>query len=212
MSLQLVLADLKRIYAMELNLTVLPSAREWLFHVRGEHLTEEDVQRWSALTGASRAVLYDQIAVCLALGFHNSELTFTFCDAIVNDIHRIITFAGEDRPDLFWKVFLAFDNGEYRHRDNPDGDPVAAYTRPLIAQTLADHLPATKPDCSLAMFGPKRMMRGWPLHRSKRSWVSSRNICCRTTRDTLFSFIADGVFIFTTATGIAISISSAALA
>lgn len=152
MSMQLVLADLKRIYAMELNLTVLPSAREWLFQVRGEHLTEEDVQRWSALTGASRAVLYDQIAVCLALGFHNSELTFTFCDAIVNDIHRIITFAGEDRPDLFWKVFLAFDNGEYRHRDNPDADSVAVYTQPMIAQIVADDLTAMKPDFSQGVF------------------------------------------------------------
>lgn len=151
--MQLVFADLRQIYAMEFNLWVLPPTGEWRFGGSDEqHLSEEDVQRWSALTGAPRAVLYDQIAACLALGFHNSELTFTFCDAVVNDIHDVITCAGEDRPELFWNVFLAFDNGEYRHKDNPGADPVAAYTRPMIEEIVADHLPAMKPDCSLGVF------------------------------------------------------------
>jgi hypothetical protein len=100
------------------------------------HLSEDDIQRWSALVGESRAVLYDQIAIYLARGFHNSALTFDFCDAIVNDIHGVITSADEDRPALFWEIYLAFDEGEYYHNEMRDEDPVEEYTRPLISRIV----------------------------------------------------------------------------
>src|SRR5258708_39521668 len=73
------------------------------------HISEDKIQRWSALIGEPRAVLYDRIAVYLARGFHNSELSFEFCDAIANDIYGVITSAAESRPTLFWQVYLAFD-------------------------------------------------------------------------------------------------------
>jgi hypothetical protein len=44
----------------------------------------------------------------------------------------------EDRPDLFWKVYVAFDEGEYYHGNNKEQDPVKAYTRPQIAQILSE--------------------------------------------------------------------------
>ena len=74
----------------------------------------------------------------LARGFHNSELSFEFCDAVVNDIHGVITSANEIRPTLFWDVYLAFDEGEYYHNDKRDEDPSEAYTRPMIARILDD--------------------------------------------------------------------------
>jgi hypothetical protein len=65
-------------------------------------LSEAEVQRWSTSLGISRSALYDQIALHLARGFHASELTFAFCDAVINDLHGVITGANEHRPDLFW--------------------------------------------------------------------------------------------------------------
>ncbi len=103
-------------------------------------LTEEIVRGWSASVGIPRSDLYHRIALFLAQGFHDSILSFEFCDAIVNDLHGIITFAGEDRPDLFWKVYLAFDEGEYYRVDGLEQDPVEAYTRPSIARIIADRL------------------------------------------------------------------------
>ena len=100
-------------------------------------LRETDVQRWSTSLGVSRSTLYDQIALHLARGFHASELTFAFCDAVVNDLHGVITSANEDRPDLFWEVFLAFDEGEYHHHSNRDEDPVEVYTRPMIGRIIS---------------------------------------------------------------------------
>ena len=100
------------------------------------HVTDADIQRWSTLTGEPRSVLYDRIAIYLARGFYHSELDFEFCDAIVNDIHAIITAADDIRPDLFWDIYLAFDEGEYYHANNREEDPVDVYTRPLIAAVI----------------------------------------------------------------------------
>jgi hypothetical protein len=99
-------------------------------------LREAYVQRWSTSIGGSRSTLYDEIALYLARGFHAFELTFAFCDAVVNDLHGVISFAHEDRPDLFWKVFLAFDEGEFSHHGNRDEDPQQVYTRPMIGRII----------------------------------------------------------------------------
>ncbi len=124
MSFDDVEADLIRLYQIHAD---DPEAR----------LREEDVQRWSASLGIPRSELYDRIAVYLARGFNDSELSFEFCDAIVNDLHGIITFADEERPDLFWKVYLAFDEGENYHGNDREQDPVDVYTRPWIARIVS---------------------------------------------------------------------------
>ena len=96
------------------------------------HLTEADVLRWSAAMGLSRRQLFDEIAKCLALGFYSSEFSFQFCDAVVNDLFGPVTNTAGPKPELFWDVYSAFDEGEYYHGNNPDEDPVETYTRPMI--------------------------------------------------------------------------------
>ena len=102
-------------------------------------LGSADIDRWSATLAMPRAAFYDLLALRLASGFYRDEFPFSFCDRIVNDIHGVITLADEARPDLFWSVFSAFDAGEFNHGNNRNEDPVAKYTRPLIAQVLAKH-------------------------------------------------------------------------
>src|SRR5580692_5647206 len=126
MSFEVVLEELKRFRQTE-------SGEQ---HSRRARLTDNDIQRWSALIGEPRSALYEQIAIYLAHGFHSSELDFEFCDAIVNSIHAVIISANENRPDLFWEVFLAFDAGEYYHGNNRNEDPAEVYTRPLIARVV----------------------------------------------------------------------------
>jgi hypothetical protein len=98
------------------------------------HLTEEDIQRWSTVSGWSRSQLFDEIAKSLALGFSTFELSFEFCDAVVNDLFGPVTDTSGSRPELFWDVYSAFDKGEYYHGNNRDEDPVETYTRPMIAR------------------------------------------------------------------------------
>ena len=102
-------------------------------------LTGSDVEEWSGRVGLPRGVLYDALALRLALGFNNNALDFDFCDQVVNELHGVITHRNEDRPDLFWSIFLAFDAGEYYHDGNRSIDPVEAYTRPQIAQIVHRH-------------------------------------------------------------------------
>jgi len=71
------------------------------------HLTESDVERWTAVSGRSRSELSDEIATCLALGFNSSELSFEFCDAVVNDLFAPVTNTSGLRPQVFWAVYTA---------------------------------------------------------------------------------------------------------
>ena len=121
-----VLTELKALYDNRLSFP----------HSRVPGLTEADIQRWSALLSQSRSRLYDQVAMNLAQGFYAFELTFVFCDAVVNDLYGVITSANERCPALFWDVYLAFDEGEYYHGNNQDEDPVEVYTRPMIARVI----------------------------------------------------------------------------
>jgi hypothetical protein len=109
-------------------------------------LTDADVDRWSSLISGPRSALYDQIALFLARGFHASELTFAFCDAVINDLFGVITSTNEYRSDFFWAVYLAFDEGEYYHGNNRDEDPEEVYTRPMISCVLDGLLPEHRSD------------------------------------------------------------------
>jgi hypothetical protein len=100
------------------------------------HLTEADVERWSNVCGWSRSHLFDEIAKRLALGYNASELSFDFCDMVVNDLAGPVTNTSGARPQVFWEVYSAFDEGEYYHGNNRDEDPEEVYTRPMIARVV----------------------------------------------------------------------------
>ncbi|SRR5229473_4466526 len=104
-------------------------------------LTGSDVEKWSGQTGLFVGVLYDALALKLALGFHSNKLDFTFCDQVVNELYSTILPRKEGPPAFFWSVFLAFDAGEYYHDGNRSINSVEAYTRPQIAQIVQRHAP-----------------------------------------------------------------------
>jgi hypothetical protein len=132
MSRHVVLSELKRIGDAEAGKPYSCRA----------HLDDADIQRWSHLIDEPRSALYDELAVYLARGFHGRELEFEFCDAIMNDIFGLIISAeGELMPELFYRIYCAFDEGEFYHGDNRQEDPVEAYTRPQIAD-IVENLPA----------------------------------------------------------------------
>jgi hypothetical protein len=104
--------------------------------VRLGGLGEPDVELWAAEYGGDRGLLYDAFARYLAVAFHQGKLPFAFCDAVLNDLHTVITMADDARPDLFLQAFLAFDAGEYYRRADGSDDPVAEHTRPAIADIV----------------------------------------------------------------------------
>jgi hypothetical protein len=86
--------------------------------------------------GLSRGAFYDAMALKLALGFQNDAFEFGFCDQVVNELHGVISVQNEDRPKLFWDVFLAFDAGEFYPKGDRSIDPVETFTRPQIAEII----------------------------------------------------------------------------
>ncbi len=69
-----------------------------------------------------------------------SELDFGFCDGIVNETHGHIIAANDDRPDIYWEVFLAFDSGESYPNNDRSRDPVQTFARPQIAKIVEQHV------------------------------------------------------------------------
>ena len=104
-------------------------------------ITDGEVAEWSEMTGLLRSDLYDALALRLALGFHNNSFDFGFCDQVVNDLHAVISVQNEDRSELFWNVFLAFDAGEFYPNGDRSIDPVKVFTRPQIAQIVRKYTP-----------------------------------------------------------------------
>jgi hypothetical protein len=78
------------------------------FHAEGveyrsleRHLTESDVERWRNACGWSRSQFFDEIAKGLALGYNASELSFDFCDMVVNDLAGPVANTSGPKPQIF---------------------------------------------------------------------------------------------------------------
>lgn len=102
-------------------------------------LNNQEIVRLSEEADLTRSAFYDEIALRIALGFQDGTFDFTFCDQIVNEIHSVIMAHDENRPNLYWEVFLAFDAGEHHRKEDKSDDPVQDFTRRLIAEFLRKH-------------------------------------------------------------------------
>lgn len=103
--------------------------------------SEADISRWTAGSLADEQKLYDEIGAELARGYHERRYSFDFCDRVVNDLYgpMIIKRCNEPSPpwpDIFSRVFEAFDAGEFHRRADMSDDPVADFTDPLIAEIV----------------------------------------------------------------------------
>jgi hypothetical protein len=105
-------------------------------------LTPWEIGRWSDGLQVKPVALYDLLALRLAVGFHRGELAFEFCDKVMNDLYHVAISSMDEWGDwqkLFWSVYTAFDEGEYHHDNDRAEDPVEKYTRPMIADIVAEH-------------------------------------------------------------------------
>lgn len=99
------------------------------------------------LGSSSREEFCDAFSRRVAHECAASRLSFEVGDAAMN---RLFAFAylGTDNilPEYSWDVFLAFDDGEYAHREDADDvDPEIKYTRPQINEIVARDLAGLRP-------------------------------------------------------------------
>ena len=78
------------------------------------------------------------IALEVARRYLAGDMDFGDADSVVNSLHGwSLTHRDSMLPETANGVFLAFDEGEYRHRgDSESVDNEAKYTRPMIIDLL----------------------------------------------------------------------------
>lgn len=121
-----ILFDIQRRYALD-----------WV----GQAPTHEDMVAWSGGSDKDLCALYNQIAGQLALGYHEARFSFEFCDEVVNQLWVIMILQQVGQhpppwPELFSRVYDAFDAGEFASPLLPPHDPVQTYTDPEIAEIV----------------------------------------------------------------------------
>lgn len=99
-------------------------------------LTLDDIVRWAG--AFNRWDFYNSVALEIVKGYHHRELSYTFCDGLINDLWSGVQEGfgpgKNDVPEPFFEVFEAFDAGEYHRKSDNSDDPVAEFTDPAIAE------------------------------------------------------------------------------
>jgi hypothetical protein len=88
--------------------------------------------------GISLLSLCDEFALEIAQGFMRGEYSWEFGDAAMNRLYSCAYGSADfGLPDFAFQVYEAFDEGEYRHlnQPGPDGPPrTRALLEPLLAK------------------------------------------------------------------------------
>ncbi|WP_018277777.1 hypothetical protein WKI13_13190 [Teredinibacter turnerae] len=100
--------------------------------------------KFASLQKQSLVEFVNSFAITLAKGYQNGHYDYEFCDGAANWLFGFMTdemFLSSNNntlPSPAYDVYLAFDEGEYHHRGDPD-DVVAEikYTKPRISEILS---------------------------------------------------------------------------
>jgi hypothetical protein len=108
-------------------------------------LNQGDVDAACKYLSLTRDALFDPISRRVARGYASGELSFDFCDGVMNHLYSFVMLNYEmTPPEYSYSVFLAFDEGEYHHQNDPEGSsPEELYTKPMIREILASDAQVT---------------------------------------------------------------------
>lgn len=115
-------------------------------------LPEDQFTVWSERHGRPLLDVFNVVARWIATEFHARRLSFEEGDAWMNDLqpsalHLLLPNGGAvDQTELWWRVYEAFDLGEYARVAGQD--PVETDTRPLIDQILRTTPAASAATCA----------------------------------------------------------------
>jgi hypothetical protein len=103
-----------------------------------KHFDQKDVQSW--VNDLQDHVFYNSVSLEVAKRFHDGSLSFRICDQIMNNLWSIVVSNLDNSiiPTPFFEIYEAFDAGEYHRLAEKGDDPVTEFTKPLIAEILAE--------------------------------------------------------------------------
>ncbi|TLU71554.1 hypothetical protein [Lichenicoccus roseus] len=100
-------------------------------------IQQSDLRSWAEELRCCEVQVLDRIALYLAQEYHHERLDFNFCDVVINNLWGWSITHYKSISDELTQVYLAFDEGEFRHvGDTPDADPAEKYTRRYIAEII----------------------------------------------------------------------------
>ncbi len=108
----------------------------------GARFSDADLAHWGGDSEEDIAKFFDRIGSEIALAYHSGQLSFSFCDSLVNDLFALV-IGRQQRdplppwPAMFHEVYEAFDAGEWHRRDDKSDDPVEEHTKPAIREIVA---------------------------------------------------------------------------
>ncbi|GAA0731804.1 hypothetical protein [Sphingomonas japonica] len=105
-------------------------------------VSADDLSAWSIERGETVVDFLDHFGAEIAKSYHVGELSYAFCDSIVNDLwglllQQTVDDSAASWPHTFYRVYDAFDAGEYNRRADGTDDPVAEFTDPAIEEIVA---------------------------------------------------------------------------
>lgn len=89
--------------------------------------------------GKTLESLLDDISLSVARRYLAGQIDFRYADAVMNGLFHVMILAHPTKiaSDTAWSIYLAFDDGEWRHSgDSERIDPVEKYTRPQLVMIV----------------------------------------------------------------------------
>lgn len=108
----------------------------------GIWVSADDLLDWSIGRGETIVSFLDRFGGEIAKAYHAGELSFAICDGIMNDLWGLLLRQTVDGsagswPEIFYRVYDAFDAGECHRQTDGSEDPVANFTDPAIGKIVA---------------------------------------------------------------------------
>ena len=126
-------------------MTIAVTIDDLMHKAAGAPFMAADIDAACAEHSLTLGELFDAISRRIARGYVSGEFPFGFCDGVMNHLYSFMLLNHDMAPPEYsYSVFLAFDEVEYQHRDDPEGSsPEELYTKPMIAEILASDAQVT---------------------------------------------------------------------
>ncbi|MEN1836432.1 hypothetical protein AAIM60_26525 [Pseudomonas lijiangensis] len=112
-----------------------------LVEAQAHGLTSNDLTATCEEFGVAPRDLLNELSMAVAEGYLAGALTYEFCEGVMNGVIAAIVDVGmtNDMPQPAFSLYQAFDQGEWRRRDDPsETDPGEKYVRPLVVQIVRE--------------------------------------------------------------------------
>jgi len=108
----------------------------------GARVSTEDIACWAGPLDKDVTAFLDRLGGEIAKSYQSGDLSYEFCDLLVNDLFEILFDRQFLDPQgswahLFYEVYEAFDAGEFHRKADHSDDPVAEFTNPAVANIIA---------------------------------------------------------------------------